>query len=184
MMIFFYFILFILPILMLKELIYFVNPYRAVLISTQTKYINPILTQILNDFIKNTNNKTFVEIGAGYSKVTLFMAKNYKWQKILAIEISLFLVYVMRLVNIFKKLPIQYVQANIFNYELPENAVIYSYMSRQIINKIYKQQQLKNCLFISLTFKLQDVTPTRVYDIKKGYQKKIYVYDFRPNKNN
>ena len=41
-------------------------------------------------------------------------------------------------------------------------------MSPKIINEVYKRQQLKNCIFISLTFKLQDVEPTKFYDIKKG----------------
>ena len=45
-------------------------------------------------------------------------------------------------------------------------------MSPKIIDEIYKRQQLKNYIFISLTFKLQDVEPTKFYDIKKGFQKK------------
>ncbi|MFT5145904.1 MAG: hypothetical protein ACI9H1_000620 [Polaribacter sp.] len=35
-------------------------------------------------------------------------------------------------------------------------------MSPKIIDEIYKRQQLKNYIFISLTFKLQDVEPTKV----------------------
>ena len=106
-MIFIYLLICIIILSIFKELVYFIKPYRVVLISTQTKYITPILTQIINDFIKNTNNENFVEIGSGYSKVTRYMAKNYKWHKMIAIEINLLLVYAMRILNIFKKLPIQ-----------------------------------------------------------------------------
>jgi tRNA G46 methylase TrmB len=116
-MIFIYLLICIIILSIFKELVYFIKPYRVVLISTQTKYITPILTQIINDFIKNTNNENFVEIGSGYSKVTRYMAKNYKWHKMIAIEINILLVYAMRILNIFKKLPIQYVQANIFKLQ-------------------------------------------------------------------
>ena len=89
-MIFIYLLICIIILSIFKELVYFIRPYRVVLISTQTKYITPILTQVINDFIKNTNNENFVEIGSGYSKVTRYMAKKYKWHKMIAIEINIF----------------------------------------------------------------------------------------------
>jgi len=154
------------------------NPNRVVLISTRTKFVLPILREIIETFDNDINQMDFLEIGAGYGKVSRYIVTLKKFKNVLAIEINFFVTVFARILFFFRRLPIKYVRTNILNYKIPKQTFIYCYMSVYIVNALYKSKQLDDCIFISLSFPIKGVVPTRTYDIK-GFQKKLYVYDFR-----
>lgn len=154
------------------------NPKRVVLISTRTKLVLPILLEILETFDNDVNQMDFLDIGAGYGKVSKHMVKLKKFKNVIAVEINFLVVVLARILFFLRRLPIKYIRTNILNYKISKQTFIYCYMSVYIVSTLYKNKQLDDCIFVSLSFPIKDVVPTKTYDIK-GFQKKLYVYDFR-----
>lgn len=156
------------------------NPKRVVLVSTRTEVVLPVLDQILKPFQNELPNYNFLEIGAGYGQVSQYIARQKIFKSVHAVEIDR-LVFIVAKVSLFlKKVAVNYTRANILKYTIEKPAFIYSYMSIYITDSLYKANKLEGSVFISLSFPITDVVPTEVYDIK-GFQKKLYVYDFRSN---
>lgn len=154
------------------------KPNRAVLISTRTKQVYPVLEQILNQYESELKNLQFIEIGAGYARVTAFMAKQKKFKQLTALEINFFVIQYCRMVFALQKLPVRFIRKNILDYKMPKPSFVYSYMSSNILQKLYENKQLEDCILVSLTFAIKGATPSHEYPIQ-GFQKRIYVYDFR-----
>jgi len=164
--------------ILLYTLYTILSPNRVVLVSTRTKYVLPILNEIIEFYKNDISQMTFLEIGAGYGKVSRHAYKVKKFKNVTAVEINFFVVVFVRVLFFFKRLPINYSRKDILNYKISKQTFIYCYMSVYIVNTLYQTEKLEDCIFISLSFPITDVIPTRVYNVK-GFQKKIYVYDFR-----
>ena len=154
------------------------HPKHAVLISTNTKHVKKLFLKVINDYVPDTKKTTFLEIGAGYAKRTRIAAYDYSWKSIVALELKWSVVTFIKLRNIFHKYPIHFLAKDIFKYEISQNSVVYSYMTTSIINKLYEMNKFNGCLVISLSFMINGLTPTAAFKVD-GFQKKLYVYDFR-----
>lgn len=155
-----------------------VKSNRAVLVSTRTKHVFPVLSQILNQYESELKDMQFIEIGAGYARVTAFMARQNRFKQLTALEINFFVVQYCRILFAFQKLPVRFIRKNILEYSIPKPSFVYSYMSSYILQKLYENKQFEGCILVSLTFPIKGATPAYEYPIQ-GFQKRIYVYDFR-----
>lgn len=151
---------------------------RVVLVSSKTKYINQPFQDVINKYIDKTEETNFVELGSGYAEVTTMAAENYKWKSITAIEMDFFAVFVARFKNKFRKLPITFLKSDVFKCSIPQNAFIYCYLSGPVLKQLLHTGAFDSALVLSLSFLIDDRTPIMEYKIT-GFQKKLYVYDFR-----
>ncbi len=151
---------------------------RVVLVSSNLKHVEKPLLEAIHKYVPKPEEMNFVEIGAGYAKITTIAARKFQWKSIIAVELDFFAVFVSRLKNRFNKLPISFIKSNIFNYTIPEKSVVYSYMSVPVMNRLLESGAFESCLVLSLTFAFDGVTPIAEYKVK-GFQKRLYVYDFR-----
>lgn len=171
-------ILLVLVYFMYNELTNIARKDRAVLISTGMKKLTPSFQKIIKNFVPNTSKVDFIEIGAGYSKVARMAAKSFNWKSVVALEVDWFPMLFAKLKNRLNKLPITFIEGDIFDYEAPKSGVIYSYMTNEILNNLHKDHFFDGTLLISLTFGLKDEEPVYLEEIG-GFQKRIIVYDFR-----
>ena len=151
---------------------------RAVLISSRPKYVEKVLLTVIKKYVAKPHEMNFIEVGAGYAKIAKIAALNFKWKSIIAIEVDILVVFWTKLKNFFQKLPITYVKSDIFKYKIPKESLIYCYMSVSILNALYKASAFDGSLLLSLSFGIDGVEPIAEYKVK-GFQKRLYVYDFR-----
>ncbi len=151
---------------------------RVVLVSSQVGHVEKPFLKVIKKYLASTDDMNFVEIGAGYAKITRIAATSFQWKSIIAVELDFFAVFVSRLKNRWKKLPITFIKSDIFDYAIPTKSVVYSYMSVPVMNRLLENNAFENCLVLSLTFAFDGVEPTDEYQVK-GFQKRLYVYDFR-----
>lgn len=161
-----------------KLLMTIAMPNRAVLISSRTKYVEKVFLTVIKKYVTNSHEMNFIELGSGYAKIAKIAALNFKWKSIIAIEIDGLVVFWMKLKNFFQKLPITYVSSDVLKYEIPKESVVYCYMSVSLLNTLYKASAFDGSLLMSLSFGIEGVEPIAEYKVK-GFQKRIYVYDFR-----
>ena len=154
------------------------NRNRVVLISSRTKYVEKVFLAVINKYVTEPHEMNFIEVGAGYAKITKIAALNFKWKSITAVEIDALVVFWIKLKNFFQKLPVTYISSDIFKYKIPKESVVYCYMSVAVLNALYKASAFDGSLLLSLSFGIEGVEPTAEYKVK-GFQKRLYVYDFR-----
>ncbi len=156
-------------------------PQRVVLISSRIKHIEKVFLMIIKKYVPNSIEMNFLEVGAGYAKITKLAVSNFRWKSVVAIELEPLVVCWNKLKNHYYKLPVTYIASNIFKYNIPKGSVIYCYMSVPVLNRLYQEDSFDESLVLSLSFKIPKVEPTAEYAIK-GFQKVLYVYDFRKTK--
>lgn len=165
-------------ILMVKELQMMIRKDRVVLVSSKVNQIKYPFLNAIDKYVANPQDLHFVEIGAGYAKISELAASDFSWKSVLAVEIDALIVFWNRLKKRFNKSAITYVKSDIFEYMIPQNSVVYCYMSVPVVNRLYNEKAFDGCLLLSLSFAIKDLEPIDEYMIK-GFQKKLYVYDFR-----
>lgn len=136
------------------------------------------LQEIIKKYVPKTEKYTLVEPGAGLGKVAEYLGKAFTWQDVVAVEIGPVILTFGKIRAWFKGTTLHFVYQNIFEYVFPQPAVIYCYLTSDLLDQLYKNKQLKNALVISLTFPLTGVEPTEEIALKK-WQSRILVYDFR-----
>ncbi|WP_340201691.1 hypothetical protein [Ascidiimonas sp. W6] len=163
---------------MIKELQTMIRADRVVLVSSKINNIKKPFLAVINKYVTNPQEMNFVEIGAGYGKVSEMAANVFPWKSILAVEIDSIVIFWNRIKKYFGKTAISYVKSDIFEYMIPQDSVVYCYMSNPVVNRLYKEKAFDGCLVLSLTFAINGIEPIDEFMIK-GFQKKLYVYDFR-----
>ncbi len=157
------------------------QPGRVGYTGSGASVCGPALRQVIQTYIPDTKKVTLVEPGAGFAHIACFLAKQYEWKEVVALEISPFSHLTGRFLNLFRRAPVQFVQGNVFGYPYPKGSFVYSYLSTPIIGKLYADGSLNGCLVASLTFAIPGVTPNQELSVP-GWQKRILVYDFRDTK--
>ncbi|MEM9000542.1 MAG: class I SAM-dependent methyltransferase [Bacteroidota bacterium] len=161
-----------------KELLTMLRPDRVVLVSSRIRHVEHPFLEAINTYAPQTENMNFVELGAGYAKICTLAARSFIWKSLIAVERDHLALSWARLKNRLNKLPITYIKSDIFTYSIPQESVIYCYMSEHVVNKLYNAKAFDHCLLLSLSFAIHGVEPVAKYDLK-GFQKRLYVYDFR-----
>ena len=154
---------------------------RAVYMGSALHYLIPILKKIIEEHIGNqTGHYTFLELGAGHALVTRRMAKWYVWKNSIAVEISSLIASLAK-INIFLspyRSSVKVLRADLLNYKIENPAVLYCYINSSLLDILYKQGKLVDCLLISLSFTIPNCQPDYVYPMG-NWQGNVYVYDFR-----
>jgi len=146
----------------------------------------PSLSNKLNKEMENTFKKhlgdeskyIFVELGAGVANIAGYVAKQFDFKKVIAVEMDPFVILFGKILNSFSTKSIEFVKSNIFDYKIPKNSVLYCYLGHFILQKMYEEGLLDGHLVISTTFRLEAVLPDEVIEMNNFY-KRLYVYDFR-----
>lgn len=138
----------------------------------------PILQDIIQRYIGETKIIPLVEPGAGLAKVATYLEKKFIWSKIIAIELGPFIRWPGQLRAKFMHSKIEWWAEDMFKVDWPKPAVVYCYLFTELMDHLYIQGKLKNCLVISLTFPLTKYEAAEIIQLK-GWQKRIYVYDFQ-----
>ncbi|MCL5094239.1 MAG: hypothetical protein M1355_03845 [Patescibacteria group bacterium] len=142
------------------------------------KYVFPVLDKLINErFYKETENLNLVELGAGLCKVAKYLSKGYKWENIYAVEKEFF-TYLASKLFLRNKYKIYLIREDVFTFETPKNSLIYCYFNNEIINNLYKAGKFKGNLMITLSSTIKGIKPIATYNVK-GFQKALYLYDFR-----
>lgn len=138
----------------------------------------PLMTAIAK-YVPNTTNYNLIELGCGFGHVLKFLSKTFVWKSTTGVEIDTITLQVARL-NFWGNKTTQLVQADILEYSIPDDSVIYCFLGSQILTQLYASNQLSNHLVISLDFKIQELEPTETIHIPGiSLQKHLYIYDFR-----
>lgn len=162
----------------LLQFYYLLHPYKACLVSTNTRLVSPILSEVISDNVSDCRQVTFVELGAGKASISRAVAKCFDFGEVVAVEGDIFTMAQARFLNLFSKSKVKFVLEDIMKYQLKPNSVVYCYLFPRLMNKLFEMDYFKGSLLISLTFSLDGVEPTKVYKVK-NFQKALYIYDFR-----
>lgn len=162
----------------INQIRYGLSSDRIVFMPTISKKVLTELTKILD--IENTENQYFVEFGAGLANIAGWISKNYCFRDIIAVEIDGQTIIMAKFWNFIKNQKLNFVQKNIFDYDLPKNSIVYIFLGKQVLTNLYLQKKLDGNLIISLTFNIKNLEPTKTINIGKPYNN-LYIYDFRKN---
>ena len=157
---------------------YSFNPRRMVLFPTfLDRVIKKNLTEIIEKYCL-TKNVEFIEIGCGTAHTAHFVAKNWKWQQVLGVEVDFLTFQLAKLTNYFAQTKIKLIQKDIFDYNFVDNSVLYCYLGTAIMKELYKQKKFQNCLVISLTFPIENCPETQKITLPNAHHR-FLIYDFR-----
>lgn len=138
----------------------------------------PILKKIIERYDLNPRTMTFIEPGAGFAGMTRYIAKQYTWKDLIAIELRPFTMLIARLANLKQRAPIQFLRRDVMRFRFPKNSFIYSYLSTPMIERLYLEGKFDGCFVVSLTFAIPGVKSTEEIRIP-SWQQRIWVYDLR-----
>ena len=155
------------------------RPGRIVYVGSNMARNGGDLTGIIRKFIKKPEEYVFVELGSGLGFVITFLNQAFSWKRLVAVELSWHYLMLAKVRAKLMRLPsnIVWERANIFSFTCRDRRVIYCYLSSQILERLYKEDRLKNALVISLTFQIPGLVGEK-FPIS-GWQEAYYVYDFR-----
>lgn len=140
--------------------------------------LNQELTNIFYNHLKDPSKYSFVELGAGVANIAGYIAKQFDFKEVIAVELDPFVIFFGKLLNNFSPKPITFIRKNLFDYEIPKKSVLYCYLGTNIMERLYKEGRFDGHLVISTTFFLKHVEPDEVIKMKNFYMQ-MYVYDFR-----
>jgi hypothetical protein len=127
-----------------------------------------------------TQHYLLYEPGAGIATMAIFLASEFKWRKVVALELRSTVYWLgrlrQRLLN--RKIKMEWLRRDLFEYQPKSPAVIYCYLTGAILDKLYAQGAFKDSLVICLTFEIKGVQPIEKIPLR-SWQKAIRVYDFR-----
>ena len=178
-LVFFVTILVIMTYLMIYQFYYSFNPRRMVLFPTfLDQNTKENMTKIIQKYCPTTEDVELLEIGCGSAHTAHFLGKEFRWQKVLGVEVDFLTFQIARVVNHFSQTKIQLLQQDIFEYEFTTNSVLYCYLGGEIMKSMYNEGKFKNCLVITLTFPIENLTPTEKVELSNSHHR-FFIYDFR-----
>jgi len=171
----------VLGVLYLLESFYYQGNNRTVYMGSNVHEQAGILEEIISKYIgKDTSAYHLVEPGAGMGYVARFLGRRFSWKSVQAIEIRPLVMMAAKLTHYIQgnRPIITWVRGDIFGHSYPKPALIYCYLSDQVLNQLYAEGALEGALVICLTFAIQNQKP--VFEKKlASWQGVIRVYDFR-----
>ncbi len=149
--------------------------------SSNVREQGAILAETIKRYVPDTEKYVLVEIGAGLARVAQHLKANLGWKDVEAVEIGPVIAFIGKLRFLFIKPAVRYVRRDVFSYDLPTPAVVYAYVSEEILTNLHKEGRLDGRLVIALTFRIRDLVPTEEIPLK-SWQNRILVYDLRSAK--
>lgn len=139
-----------------------------------------LVADIINRYIgkENTHHYTLVEPGAGLGKMVVYLAKQFVWKDVQAVERSWIISTLGRMYCVWFRASVIWLRVNMFTTPFPKKAVMYCYLFPALMDRLYKEIRLAGRLVISLTFPIDGVEPTEKIEFP-DWQSPLWVYDFR-----
>jgi SAM-dependent methyltransferase len=137
--------------------------------------------QILRLFEKyeiDPTQTSFVELGCGLGSVCFFAAKQLPFQKVIGVDLNVFLLMIARLWGRIKKRRVTLVLDDIYKYPIPKASFVYCYLGSTIMTDLYARDRFNGHFLISVTFPIKNIKPTEKIHIG-GFYKRVYIYDLR-----
>lgn len=150
-------------------------------VPTLSGTLNKRLAEVFTKYLKDPSKYTFVELGSGVANISSYVSSQFNFKEVIAVEIDPLILTFGKFLNLFYKSKVKFVRRNIFNYEIPKKSVLYCYLTTSILERLLKENRFQGHLVISTTFKLKNVTPVEVIEMRNFYRR-MYVYDFREQK--
>lgn len=157
---------------------YMVHPYKACLLSSDTKTVCPPLVQSLYKYFPTPQNSNFIELGCGKGNVSRFIKFSTKFKRVIGVEGDFFTFILAKVMTKLSAVKMELKRGNILKSEIPDDSAVYCYLFPSLIEKLYKMGKFNKSVLFSLSFPLDDIPPTEILEIK-GVHKKLYIYDFR-----
>ncbi len=160
------------------QIYYTINKDTIGLVPTASQKVLDSFAIINSEFGIVTENTKFVEIGAGLANVSGWVSKNHNFQEVIGVEIDGLTVLFAKIWNLWKRQKVNLIRKNVFNYEIPKGSVVYSYLTPNVLDKLYQQKKLNGSLIISLTFSINNLEPDWKIQLKSPYNR-LLVWDLR-----
>jgi len=151
---------------------------RVLYHSSNLREQGEVLEKTIRRYAPDSEKYVLVDIGAGLARVSQYLKARLPWKDVEAVEIGPVIMAFAKIRFLFLKPAVRFVRQDIFSYDLPKPAVVYAYISEEILTNLYKQGRLDGCLVLCLTFKINGLEPTEEIPLK-SWQKRILVYDLR-----
>lgn len=165
-------------IIWVHQLWYGIKTDRIVFFPTSLQKVDKDLLRLVPKYISNTEQVAFVELGCGTGHVLRFMNQNFKWNKLVGVELDFMTNWIAK--KLTKASNVQIFQKDIFAYQIPPQSLVYCFLGSEILDKLHEKGQFENNLVFSLEFPLTNILSTEVIKLEGfSFQKNIYVYDFR-----
>ena len=168
----------VLMVIWVHQLYYGIKTDRVVFLPTSLKKIDKDLIALIPKYISNTEQTTVVELGCGTGHVLRFLDSNFKWHKVVGVELDFVTNWIAKFLS--NKTNMEIIQKDIFAYQIPDKSLVYCFLGTEVMDKLKEKGQFDNNLVISLEFPITGVEPTEVMPLTGfSFQKEIFVYDFR-----
>jgi hypothetical protein len=154
---------------------------RIVYYGSNVALVCPLLREAITRHIGSDVKKyAFVELGGGLAKISQSVA-DLGWRQMLAVDWAPIISTVGRLRVRALRLPITYSRGSLFEIAAETPAVIYCYLSTEILERLSCEGRFDGALVFSLTFAVADAIPVETIRFKT-WQSPLYIYDFRGRK--
>jgi 16S rRNA A1518/A1519 N6-dimethyltransferase RsmA/KsgA/DIM1 with predicted DNA glycosylase/AP lyase activity len=137
------------------------------------------LSQIVNNYCHSTEQMNLIELGCGRAGILRFLNSKHEWKTAIGVE-GQFVIWLQAwLLSWGQK--IQIIRGNLFEFEFSKPALIYCYLSKVMINKLFEQNKFSGCVVICLDYEIESKKPIQMIEFKsdRKIQNKLFVYDFR-----
>ena len=165
------------------------------LVTSNLNNLKNILEQILESDkkVSTLDTKYFIELGSGRAVISDYIAQNYLFKKVIAIEndwlihtwASTIHLIKVKLLRVSYKTNLSYINQSVFDFDYLKHdgsKIFYCYLFPQILDKLYKEGVFKNSIVISLSFQIPNLQASQTHEIPNGLlQKKLFIYDFADN---
>lgn len=169
---------------LLLYILYFVEgilnsrPNRVVYVSSNIKEQGEHVAALIRKYAPDTEKYVLVEPGAGLGRMARYLGRRFAWNGVIAVELRYLLTWGGRFAAWRTKAPVRFVQRDIFAWPFPSPAVVYSYLTSDMLGKLHTQGKLDGSLVISLTFPIPGLAAEEEIPLP-GWQARLLVYDFR-----
>jgi SAM-dependent methyltransferase len=158
---------------------YAINPKRVVFVPSKVSVIEAGVKQLMEKYLPDQSDYTFVEVGSGTGNVARFFERTFHFQKYLAIEVDFLVYWLGKFFNWKAKSQVEMVCQDIFKYTIPKKSLVYCYITHTIMQKLLEQGQLDGTIVIALTFKIPSQQYQERIDLHNPFYGALYLYDFR-----
>ena len=169
--------LFLVFLSIIEQIFYTWNNGRVVFLPTEIKLIKNKVIEWIKKYELKTNEMSLIELGCGRAGFLRSMSK-FDWKQKIGVEGQLILSIKSKLLNFGKDISI--IHGDIFNFDIPNNSLVYCYLGIKNMNELYLTGKLKGSIVISLDYGIDGVEPAESYHIsEKRVQNNLFLYDFR-----
>jgi hypothetical protein len=163
-------------LVMCYELWFNNHPLRVGYVPSNLTLIKPFLLDITSRYKLHPQHVDLYELGCGLAHVLKWYSAQFKWKRVVGIELDFFW-YVLATLSVKNK-NITILREDVITHKYPKNSVIYSYLVPEILEKMYIENKFNDTFLISLTFPISGIEPTEKI-IFPGMQHQLFIYDFR-----